>query len=135
MLIVLLISYISSIPTRTHFALVCVINSSIIPSLSKVKVLLWTLIWLVDVQCLGEVDKLITCFYISFKKRSCNTHFFNKMFNLRYLRFFMTYQFLSRLQRIRSRWYLFIWSGKSFLPFKLFTTYKKNLTASKITLT
>ena len=41
---------------------------------------------------------------------------------LRHLRFSMVQKFLSRLLRIMSRQYLFIWSGKSFHPLKLSTS-------------
>ena len=41
---------------------------------------------------------------------------------LRHLRFSMVQKFLSRLLRIKSRQYLFIWSGKSFHPLKLSTS-------------
>ena len=40
---------------------------------------------------------------------------------LRHLRFSMVQKFLSRLLRIRSRQYMFIWSGKSFHPLNLST--------------
>ena len=48
----------------------------------------------------------------------------------------MVQQFLSRLPRIRSSWFLFIQSGKSSLPFNLSTTYpQKDVTTKKIMLT
>ena len=46
-------------------------------------------------------------------------YFFSVEF--RHLSFSMVQQFLSRLPRFKSRRYLLIWPGKSFLPFKLST--------------
>ena len=43
-------------------------------------------------------------------------------FLLRHVRFYTVEQFHSRLVRIGSKWLLFVWSEKSFLSFKLFTT-------------
>ena len=41
---------------------------------------------------------------------------------LRHLRLYKVEQFQSRLAEIASKWFLFIWSKKRFLSFKLFTT-------------
>ena len=56
------------------------------------------------------------------------------MFHLqqsRYLRFSMVQQLLSYLPRIRSGWFLFIRSGKSSLPFNVFTIYPKKCNHKK----
>ena len=83
---------------------------------------------LVDVKRLYKNSKWIMCFWrglcFALKDFLLVPHCFVSLaVELRYLRLSMIQQFLSRLPKIGSRWFLFIWSGKSSLIFKLFTTY------------
>ena len=69
---------------------------------------------------------------LCFKKRSCCL----TLPELRYLRSFMGEHFLLRLSRIMSNWFLFVWSRKNSLPFKLLPiTDEKNLTTRTIMFT
>ena len=82
---------------------------------------------LVDVQRLHQNGELIICVsngvYIFPFFSTLVYQNFSFTANLRYLRFSIVQKFLSHLSRIRSRWFVFIWSRKSFVPFKSFTTY------------
>ena len=107
---------------KVHFSLAC---------LGKIKVFSMTLTQaiLVDVQCLhGTLNELylfLTGIILRLQKLpSCSTLLYKNVpctVELRHLSFSMVQQFLSHLATIRPRQFLFIWSERFFLSFKLFT--------------
>ena len=83
----------------------------------------------VDVQCLHKNGKRVICIsngdYTLFKERSCCSTLFHQNTS-RHLRFSKLQQILLLLPRIKSRWYLLAWSGKSFLSSYLLPNQRKS---------